>query len=72
MIGDDVALARTASAGVGRRGIAGTVFVHKIAGASAAEGAALRLFGTISTRFRINWHDGRCAFPLHRAGSRKT
>ena len=41
MIGDDVALARTASAGVGRRGIAGTVLIHKIAGASAAEGAAL-------------------------------
>ena len=41
MVGDDVALARMASAGAGRRGIAGTVFVHKIAGASAAEGAAL-------------------------------
>jgi dihydroxyacetone kinase len=41
MVGDDVALARMASAGAGRRGIAGTVFVHKIAGASAAEGGAL-------------------------------
>jgi triose/dihydroxyacetone kinase / FAD-AMP lyase (cyclizing) len=41
MVGDDVALARMASAGAGRRGIAGTVFVHKIAGASAAEGSAL-------------------------------
>ena len=41
LVGDDVALARMASAGAGRRGIAGVVFVHKIAGASAAEGAAL-------------------------------
>ena len=41
LVGDDVALAASGSGGPGRRGIAGTVFVHKIAGASAAEGEPL-------------------------------
>ena len=41
LVGDDVALAVSGSGGPGRRGIAGTVFVHKIAGASAAEGEPL-------------------------------
>ncbi|WP_117192394.1 dihydroxyacetone kinase subunit DhaL [Rhizobium terrae] len=39
IVADDVALADTAA--VGRRGIAGTVFVHKIAGAVAAAGGSL-------------------------------
>ena len=42
LVGDDVALAAASgSGGPGRRGIAGTVFIHKIAGASAAEGEPL-------------------------------
>ncbi|AGO12484.1 AaceriAER139Cp [[Ashbya] aceris (nom. inval.)] len=32
IVGDDVAVGRTKGAGVGRRGLAGTVLVHKIAG----------------------------------------
>ncbi|WP_189079169.1 dihydroxyacetone kinase subunit DhaL [Mangrovihabitans endophyticus] len=39
VVGDDVALA--AEAGAGRRGLAGTVLVHKVAGATAATGAKL-------------------------------
>ena len=42
LIGDDVALAATSDAGkVGRRGLAGTVLVHKVAGALAESGATL-------------------------------
>ena len=40
LIGDDVAVEHEQE-GVGRRGIAGTVFVHKIAGAAAASGFPL-------------------------------
>src|SRR5436305_12754092 len=40
VVADDVALANVES-NAGRRGIAGTVFVHKIAGAAAAEGKDL-------------------------------
>ncbi|HEX7814021.1 dihydroxyacetone kinase subunit DhaL [Dyella sp.] len=39
VVGDDVALEATGA--VGRRGIAGTVFVHKVAGAAAAAGLSL-------------------------------
>jgi dihydroxyacetone kinase len=39
VVADDVALA--AEAGVGRRGLAGTVFVHKVAGAAAEAGRPL-------------------------------
>jgi ATP-dependent dihydroxyacetone kinase len=39
LVADDVALA--ADGGAGRRGIAGTVLVHKVAGAAAAAGASL-------------------------------
>ncbi len=41
VVGDDVGVGRTQSGKVGRRGIAGTVLVHKIAGALAATGAPL-------------------------------
>jgi len=42
IIGDDVSVGREKSGKVGRRGLAGTVFVHKIAGAYArGEGASL-------------------------------
>ena len=42
VVADDVALASLPGASqVGRRGLAGTVFVHKIAGAAAAEGKSL-------------------------------
>ena len=40
MVADDVALARTTE-NAGRRGIAGTVFVHKVAGAASEAGASL-------------------------------
>lgn len=41
VVGDDVGVGRAKSGRVGRRGIAGTVLVHKIAGALAATGASL-------------------------------
>ncbi|PPJ60959.1 hypothetical protein CBER1_08590 [Cercospora berteroae] len=42
VMGDDVAVGRKKGGKVGRRGIAGTVLVHKIAGALAATGASLK------------------------------
>lgn len=44
-VADDVAIATT-DAGPGARGLAGTVFVHKIAGALAAEGASVEEIAT--------------------------
>lgn len=41
VVGDDVGVGRTQAGKVGRRGIAGTVIVHKISGALAAAGASL-------------------------------
>jgi dihydroxyacetone kinase len=41
VVGDDVGVGRKASGKVGRRGIAGTVLVHKISGALAKRGASL-------------------------------
>ncbi|KAI9718071.1 MAG: hypothetical protein M1812_004329 [Candelaria pacifica] len=41
VVGDDVGVGRTKSGKVGRRGIAGIVLVHKVAGALAATGAPL-------------------------------
>ncbi|KAH9828925.1 Dihydroxyacetone kinase 1 [Teratosphaeria destructans] len=42
VMGDDAGVGRAKGGKVGRRGIAGTVLVHKIAGALAATGAALK------------------------------
>ncbi|CAK1362423.1 Dihydroxyacetone kinase 1 [Cercospora beticola] len=42
VMGDDVAVGRSKGGKVGRRGIAGTVLIHKIAGALAATGASLK------------------------------
>jgi len=41
VVGDDVGVGRASAGKVGRRGIAGTVLVHKISGALAARGASL-------------------------------
>jgi len=41
VVGDDVGVGREKAGKVGRRGIAGTVLVHKISGALAAKGASL-------------------------------
>ena len=41
VVGDDVSVGRAKGGKVGRRGLAGTVFVHKIAGSLAKSGAAL-------------------------------
>jgi triose/dihydroxyacetone kinase / FAD-AMP lyase (cyclizing) len=41
VVGDDVGVGRQKAGKVGRRGIAGTVLVHKISGALAARGASL-------------------------------
>jgi len=41
VVGDDTGVTRSQGGKVGRRGIAGTVLVHKIAGAMAASGASL-------------------------------
>lgn len=42
VVGDDVGVGRLKAGKVGRRGIAGTVLVHKIAGALAAQGYGLK------------------------------
>lgn len=42
VMGDDAGVTRSAGGKVGRRGIAGTVLVHKVAGALAASGAGLK------------------------------
>jgi dihydroxyacetone kinase len=42
VVGDDVGVGRAKAGKVGRRGIAGTVLVHKIAGALAAQGRSLQ------------------------------
>ncbi|PQE30072.1 dihydroxyacetone kinase protein [Rutstroemia sp. NJR-2017a WRK4] len=42
VVGDDVGVGREKAGKVGRRGIAGTVLVHKITGALAASGASLK------------------------------
>jgi triose/dihydroxyacetone kinase / FAD-AMP lyase (cyclizing) len=42
VVGDDVGVGRVKAGKVGRRGIAGTVLVHKISGALAAMGASLQ------------------------------
>ncbi|CAB5192510.1 unnamed protein product [Rhizophagus irregularis] len=44
IVGDDVGVGRQQSGLVGRRGLAGTIFVHKIAGAMAAKRASLKEF----------------------------
>jgi dihydroxyacetone kinase len=41
VVGDDVGVGRAKAGKVGRRGIAGTVLVHKVSGALAARGASL-------------------------------
>lgn len=41
LVGDDVSVGRARGGKVGRRGLAGTVLVHKIAGSYAASGASL-------------------------------
>jgi triose/dihydroxyacetone kinase / FAD-AMP lyase (cyclizing) len=50
IVADDAAFARTPGEANNRRGIAGTVFVHKIAGAAAAAGATLAKVKAEATR----------------------
>jgi dihydroxyacetone kinase len=47
IVADDIALAQSED-NAGRRGLAGTVFVHKVAGAAAAEGLALAEIAAIA------------------------
>lgn len=53
IVADDVALARSAE-NAGRRGIAGTVLIHKIAGAAAAAGLALDEVAEITEKAAAN------------------
>ena len=48
VVGDDVGVGKAAAGKVGRRGIAGTVLVHKISGALAATGASLEDVYTVA------------------------
>ena len=54
VVGDDVGVGRTRSGKVGRRGIAGTVLVVKVAGALAATGASLEEVGGVARRVAGN------------------
>lgn len=47
-VGDDVAVGRKSGLLVGRRGLAGTVLVHKFAGAAADKGYAVYFLFLIS------------------------
>ncbi|KAK5656291.1 hypothetical protein OQA88_4671 [Cercophora sp. LCS_1] len=48
VVGDDVGVGRKKAGKVGRRGIAGTVLVHKISGALAAQGRSLEEVGKVA------------------------
>lgn len=48
VVGDDVGVGRKKAGKVGRRGIAGTVLVHKISGALAAQGRSLGEVGKVA------------------------
>ncbi|KAG7108887.1 Dihydroxyacetone kinase 1 like protein [Verticillium longisporum] len=48
VVGDDVGVGRKAAGKVGRRGIAGTVLVHKISGAAAALGRSLKEVASVA------------------------
>jgi dihydroxyacetone kinase len=48
IVGDDVAVGKTQGGLVGRRGLAGTVLVHKIAGAAAEAGKSLKEVAAIA------------------------
>lgn len=50
IVGDDVAVGRTKNGLVGRRGLAGTVLVHKLAGAKSFSGASLSDIAVISQK----------------------
>ncbi|KAK9459235.1 Dak1 domain-containing protein [Lipomyces oligophaga] len=54
IVGDDVAVGRTKSGKVGRRGLAGTVLVHKIAGALSAEHKSLEEIAAIARETAAN------------------
>ena len=48
VVGDDVGVGRAKAGKVGRRGIAGTVLVHKISGALAAQGYGLKEVASVA------------------------
>jgi dihydroxyacetone kinase len=48
VVGDDVSVGKTQGGKVGRRGLAGTILVHKIAGAAAAQGLELAQVANIA------------------------
>ena len=50
VVGDDVGVGRARGGRIGRRGIAGTVLVQKIAGAAAAAGYGLKKFATLKRK----------------------
>lgn len=54
VVGDDVGVGRTKAGKVGRRGIAGTVLVHKISGALAAQGHGLDEVARVARRVAEN------------------
>ena len=69
IVDDDVALKGTGQA-TGARGLAGTVFIHKLVGAAAAEGRNLAELVTIGGRC-VPGHDGGFVFGGDLARGRK-
>lgn len=53
-VGDDVAVPRSRGLNVGRRGLAGTVFVHKIAGSASERGYSLDAVAKVSQHVANN------------------
>ncbi len=71
VVADDIALDNDGGA-VGRRGIAGTVLVHKIAGAAAEAGLSLKEVKAEAEAAAANlFHDGAWPWRVHRAGGRQ-
>ena len=71
LVADDVALAAIDRRHAGRRGLAGTILVHKVAGAAAEAGASLaEVAAEARAAAAVVRHDGRGALPLHRPGRR--
>jgi len=73
VVGDDAGVGRTAGGKVGRRGIAGTVLVQKIAGALAATGASLKDVYSIAQKVSENTVSiGSSLAHVHVPGRSKT
>lgn len=71
VVGDDAGVPRSKGGKVGRRGIAGTVLVQKIAGALAATGYARERLGMMTRADLSRQSTSQGRTPCRKAGSRQ-